>query len=390
MKSKNIIILFIILSISLFFFGCTEEIQIETQDFEDILVINANITDEQKQQEISLSRTYKAGLSEIKESGARVVVTDDLGNNFEFREVTQGNYLSDFSFAVQLDRTYTLNVATADGNTYNSNAVKPISPAFLEDVRAETLLDENGIEGVAIKVDSYDPQEKAKYFRYEYEETYLIQSLINNRNDLIVTSLNPPQVEIVAKTKEENVCYKTLFSNEILIASAEQTTDNRVNNFQIKFLPRDDFKVRRRYSILVHQFVQSREAFGFYQSLKDFSNKENLFLQTQPGFITGNIKSNNKNVKVLGFFEVSLVSSKRIFFNFSDVFSNGIIPRYPFDCTVEEFNSSELDVLISRLQFGQFKFLSYDDALDTYSIVINFCVDCTVLGTNIKPDFWID
>jgi hypothetical protein len=353
-------------------------------------VINANITDEQKQQEISLSRTYKAGLSEIKESGARVVVTDDLGNNFEFREVTQGNYLSDFSFAVQLDRTYTLNVATADGNTYNSNAVKPISPAFLEDVRVETLLDENGIEGVAIKVDSYDPQEKAKYFRYEYEETYLIQSLINNRNDLIVTSLNPPQVEIVAKTKEENICYKSLFSNEILIASAEQTTDNRVNNFQIKFLPRDDFKVRRRYSILVHQFVQSREAFGFYQSLKDFSNKENLFLQTQPGFITGNIKSNNKNVKVLGFFEVSLVSSKRIFFNFSDVFSNGIIPRYPFDCTVEEFNSSELDVLISRLQFGQFKFLSYDDALDTYSIVINFCVDCTVLGTNIKPDFWID
>ncbi len=390
MKPNKNIIIFLSVVMCWLFFGCTEEIQLETQDFEDILVINANITDEQKQQQITLSRTFRAGLTEVKESNASVVVRDDLGNNFDFREVEPGNYFSDVSFAVQLDRTYTLTVATADGNTYNSNSVKPISTAFLEDVRAETVVGANGVEGVAIKVDSYDPQQTAKYFRYEYEETYLIQSLFNTSSDLIVLPSNPPQLRIVPKTKEENICYNTLFSNEILIASSEQTTDGRVRNFEIKFLARDDFKVRRRYSILVHQFVQSREANAFYQSLKDFSSKENLFIQTQPGFITGNIKPDNRNQKVLGFFEVSMVNSKRIFFNFRDVFTDGFLPRYPFECTPEEFNLQQIDVLISRLRSARVKFLSFDPETRIYSIASDVCVDCTVLGTNIKPDFWID
>ncbi|WP_197056896.1 DUF4249 domain-containing protein [Cellulophaga sp. Hel_I_12] len=373
-----------------FLFGCTEVIVIETQDFEDIVVISANITSETKQQEINISRTYKVGFQDIKESGARVMVTDDLGANFEFSESTPGTYISDIVFAAQLDRNYKLTITTTDGNSYSSESVSPINTAFLEDVRVEAVTDNNGEEGIAIKVDSFDPEEKARYFRYEYEETYLIQSLFNNSKDLIIVSENPPTFETVPKSKEENICYNTVFSNEILIASSDQTTDGRVTNFQLNFIPRDDLKIRRRYSILVHQFVQSREANAFYKSLLDFSSNENLFIQTQPGFISGNIKSENTKAKVLGFFEVSMLSSKRIFFNFRDVFPEGLSSRYTLGCGIEEFDSSRYDVLLSRLQGGRVKFLSFEQDTGTYKVARDLCVDCTLHGTNIKPDFWID
>lgn len=390
MKLKKIQLLCNSLLVGLLFWGCTVEIVLETKDFEDILVISANITSETKQQEINLSRTYKSGLQDIKESGATVIVTDDLGNRYEFRENNPGNYVSDISFAVQLGRNYSLNVSTRDGNSYNSENVSPINTAFLEDVRAEAVIDNDGVEGVGIKVDSFDPEEKARYFRYEFEETYLIQALFNNSRDLIIKTLNPIEFEIVPKSKEENICYNTLFSNEILIASSAETTDGRVNNFQINFIPRDDLKVRRRYSILVHQYVQSREANAFYKALQDFSSNENLFIQTQPGFISGNIKAESNTVRVLGFFEVSMVSSKRIFFNFRDVFPEGLSSRYTLGCDIEEFEPDFYQVLISRLQSGRVKFLSFDPESNIYSITRDICVDCTLFGTNVKPDFWID
>ena len=45
---------------------------------------------------------------------------------------------------------------------------------------------------------------------------------------------------------------------------------------------------------------------------------------------------NNSNEKVLGFFDVSSVSSKRLFFNFREVFPSNLIPGPPYfiDCNL--------------------------------------------------------
>lgn len=387
-------ITFIISLIVLVLVGCTDFIEIETENFENILVINANITSDNKKQKVSISRTYKSGFEKVVETEAEVFITDNLNNTYFFSEEVKGEgvYLSNSSFAVLKNRQYQLTVITSDGERYTSSFVEPINTSVLENVRPVYLTNDLGEEGIGIKVDSYDSEGIANYFRYEYEETYQIISPIVTAFDLNIVSENPAVVEIVDKEDNEQVCYNTLYSNDILIANSEQLGESRVSNFQIKFIPKFDFKIRNRYSILVHQFVQSREANAFYNSLKEFSSSENLFSQTQPGFITGNIKSSNENVKVIGFFEVSMVSSKRIFFNHKDLIPDFNNSPFPFDCNTISFNTSQSSLMnmIDLLKAGRYEFTTYDYQTNTYGLVERECVDCTILGSTTKPDFWID
>ena len=87
--------------------------------------------------------------------------------------------------------------------------------------------------------------------------------------------------------------------------------------------------IRNRYSILVKQYVQSLAAHTYYETLKEISDNGSILSQTQPGFFRGNISSvDNPREKVIGFFEVSSYSEKRIFFNFSDLFPKTPAPEY--------------------------------------------------------------
>ncbi|ADV50902.1 hypothetical protein Celal_3647 [Cellulophaga algicola DSM 14237] len=388
MKSRSYI--FLLITILLLNYGCTEIIEVNTQDFENILVINANITDKNTKHEITLTRTYEAGSTNLNETGASVFVIDNLDNLFQFIEETSGNYISNEPFNVIQGRSYQLNVTTKDGNQYYSDFVAPIANAKIEDLRAEFSVDELGNEGVAIKIDGYDPENKAKYFRFEYEETYLIESAIVSYSKLNIISENPPEVEIITESIQNTLCYNTLFSNEILTISTEQEVESRFTNYQLKFISKNDFRIRNRYSLLVHQYVQSREANSFYSTLKDFASSDNLLSQTQPGFITGNIKSKNSAEKVIGFFEVSTVNSKRIFFNYDDVIPPGARANYPFDCTPLKFTPNEIGDMINLLKTNNYVFTSFNYVGSVYSIVNRPCIDCTVLGVKEKPEFWID
>ena len=59
----------------------------------------------------------------------------------------------------------------------------------------------------------------------------------------------------------------------------------------VRFINRNNYIISHRYSILVRQFVQSNEAFTFYETLNDLSRNESLFSETQPGFLAGNVSS---------------------------------------------------------------------------------------------------
>jgi hypothetical protein len=64
--------------------------------------------------------------------------------------------------------------------------------------------------------------------------------------------------------------------------------------------------------------------------LKELSGSDGILSQNQPGFFFGNIKSvENPNEKVIGYFEVSSVSSQRIFFNYEDVFPGSTTTKIP-------------------------------------------------------------
>lgn len=395
----------ILISSLLLLNACIEEFIPETLTFEDFLVVEATITDEFKFQEIKLSRTFEFGENPIKETQAIVQIIDDSQNSYNFSETESGNYVSNVKFSVEPNRTYTLKVTTKNSMSYTSSAVMlPSNTAQITDVSYSKSTNSNFEEGIDILVDSFDPSGNSKYYRYEFEETYIILPPFWSQFEIIIVSDVPPfKVDHQFRTREERVCYNTIISNDIIQTETNSLSEDRITKFPVKFISSNDSIIRDRYSILVKQHVQSLEAFTYYKILNEFSISENVFSENQPGFLEGNIFSDTSpNEKVIGFFEINSVSSKRLFLNYKDVFPNENKPPYFAECVEielpdlvnpEDPNNSPL---IDRIKSGMIHIethytLSGDIVESSPYYLINIeCGDCTVFGTNIRPDFWID
>jgi hypothetical protein len=139
-----------------------------------------------------------------------------------------------------------------------------------------------------------------------------------------------------------------------------------------------------RYSILVKQFVQSPEAYAYYETLKGLTQSStDIFSEDQPGFLAGNISAlDDPNENVAGFFEVATVDEKRIFFNYEDFFPGEELPPYILNC-VPTISSGE--DLARTLENNTHVFYDINGGIRT---VPRECGDCTALGSNKIPDFW--
>ncbi|MBL4664166.1 MAG: DUF4249 family protein, partial [Flavobacteriaceae bacterium] len=157
--------------------------------------------------------------------------------------------------------------------------------------------------------------------------------------------------------------------------------------------------ITHRYSILVRQFVHSSEAYDYFDTLSGFSNEGSLFSQIQSGFVSGNIKAEGNNSEiVIGFFEVTSVDSKRIFFNYEEFYPDAPLPPYIVNCVrtaPSQFNElgPGCGPLISRIRANKIVYRKMNDGTvegDPYIMVPLECGHCTALGTPEVPEFWID
>lgn len=378
------------------FYSCTDSFVIESIAQEDALVIEASITNENKNQIIYLSKAYKLTDSEeVPETNAIVVVKDENQVSYTFTETTPGTYVSNTKFSAQIGVNYQLSITTTNGKVYESKPEKTISNTVIENVNVELDGNIEGTQEFRLFVNSFDPTGNSKYYRYTYEETYKIEAPFWSPLEAIV---NNGFVSIVQKADlNQKVCYQTNTSNTIIQTKTTDLSEDRVQ-FAVRRIPVDDFIISHRYSILVRQHVQSYEAYTYYSVLNKFSNASDLLSQNQPGFFSSNIYSTtNENEKVIGYFEVTSVSEKRMFFNYRDFFPTGR-PDYLETCyfvAPENKNGPGGNPLVLAIESK--KWIYYDVNLNItdsypgpYQLIQKECGDCTIYGSNIKPDFWLD
>ncbi len=377
--------------------SCTEEFVPETETFQNLLVVEGNITDELKRHEIILSRTFRFEDEEASgESGAQVIVKDDLQNEYVFEETDPGKYVSTSAFQAVSDRTYVLSILTASGKSYESDPVRLPQSVQIDNLYAERIINEEGLEGVGIFVDNFDATGSASFYRYEFEETYRFNAPSFNDQDIVLVSEDPFVVNFVPRPQNKRTCYKTELSQGIIITKTEELDENKVFRFLVRFIGVDDYTNSDRYSVLVHQFTQSREAHVYYENVQNFSNSQTLFSQIQPGFIGGNMNSiDNPDENIIGFFQMTSVTSKRLFFNYRDFFPTESLPPFFIDCSGTGPQMLPIPTaLITELKRGDLLYAGETGINDIftgpYLLVPEQCGDCTVLGTNVRPDFWQD
>ena len=295
--------------------NCVDPFEAATEDFESALVIEAVISNEEKFQEIILSRAYRLeSNAPLAESNATVMIVENGQTEYSFQEGIPGIYHSTGMFSAQPGSEYQLFITTSDGRAYSSRPGKLSRNTPMEDLYAAAEINDLGIEGVSIFVDTFDPEGRSRYYRYDYEETYKIIAPRWAPQDLVIVRENPPFLRLEPKAQEERVCFNTANSLRLIVGNTLGFQEDRLTRFPIRFLPRDDYIISHRYSILVRQYIISREAHAYYETLSEFSGSESIFSENQPGFLSGNIVSeSNPEEKVVGFLMCHLYHLKGYF-----------------------------------------------------------------------------
>ncbi|MCV9926686.1 DUF4249 domain-containing protein [Flavobacterium sp. LS1R49] len=369
--------------------SCTETYALQTDTYEEAIVIEATLTNEFKKQEIKVTKTARFEDEGVTvEKGANVIVKDDQGNEYSFIEQS-GIYVSQTEFTVTPGRAYYLEIVTKDGKIYKSSNETLTTETPITSIVPSVASNKQGT-GIQINVNSYDPNNTSKYYRYEYEETYKIIAPRWTSFDAAVTG--PQSVELVPRSPDTKVCYATKKSTDIILTTTGNQTEDRVN-FPIRFIEENNYIISHRYSILVKQYVENLEAYTFHKTMKEISSSSSVLSPKQPGVISGNIKCiSNIDEKVIGFFDVATVSSQRIFFNYTDFFPSNPQPSYVTTCEDIPFKfcfggeDCEGETMIYKLVNKNVVYISNGGI--KYIMVNSECGDCTTFSSNIIPSFW--
>lgn len=379
-----------------FLISCVEPYEPVTENLESALVVEGMITSKLKTQEIKLSQTYALEDDTILYvNNAHIEVLSSRGENFIFQGIGNGTYKSVIPFKAEEGIGYHLEIQ-ADGKLYRSDEELISGNNSLENVTAERAFNDDGELGVAIFANT-PATNNAKFFRYTYEETYKVVSPYTSNKKFIINDIGFAILVDVPEDEEREVCYNTLKSKKGILSDRTYVGQGDQKDL-IKFLKVDDRKIITRYSILVKQNAISSEAFKYFKTLDELSTSESIFSQNQPGFIAGNIyQVDNPDAKVIGYFEVAKEDEKRIFFSFEDIFSSEERPDPTEDCVIvapDPIQPGDIDTFVAS---GQLQYLGPAPPSDDpnnpngpYNLVSTKCIDCKVLGTPEKPEFWID
>ncbi|WP_119789176.1 DUF4249 domain-containing protein [Flavobacterium anhuiense] len=394
MKNYSLYKIIILLVTAIAINGCTETYPLVTNRFEDVLIVEANFTNELKKQEVKLTKSARFEDDDyLPESGAEVFISDDAGNKYNFSEDSD-RYVSDIEFQAAPNVKYQLHINTKDGRSFESSPEMLTTITPMQSVVA-AIEQKDDINGVGIRVNSFDPTATSTYYRFEYEETYKV--VAPKWLPIKLVWNGGPTFE--SNSADTKTCYGSNKSVGFMLLNTNKLKEDRVD-YRIRFISDQDYIITHRYSILVRQYVESLAAYSYYNTLnKTAVSGGTITSPLQPGLLLGNLRSTNGNAKISGYFDVCSVSTERIYFNWEDLFPGKFPPPYAVDCTqfcyAEEPNNpvpcTHCCSYMEDLPLGKITYFSGDGNSNLKTFWVDApCGDCTKIASNIKPPFWVD
>ncbi len=357
-------------------YSCIEEFIPVVEEDKELLVVQGLITDQPESDTIRLSKSMPFGQqSEAKPmSGCIVMIADNFGNQINLMETRAGTYVVPPYFHGVVGRSYTLHIRTTGGNgnrRYESYPVemKPVPPVdsiYYEKIIIEPRFDNyGGIDECQIYLDTHDPSNLCRYYRWDFSETWVLRLLFPVDN---------------------MTCWVSDKSRDLNIKTTEALDEARIIRQPVTYISNATDRLKREYSILVNQYSLSEDEYIYLEKVKNLMVDVGGLYDKIPASIPNNLFCvGNPDEKVLGYFSVSAKSSKRFFIK--DDFA-GIINRYN-DCIDDtiygDYDPPELYYTAWVLSDNPADFGHPRTRILTYT---KGCADCTTRGTNIKPDYW--
>lgn len=369
----------------LFLNSCVDEYWPDVNKYDDLLVIEGGITNEDPPYTIKISKSSPIDtVKYLPFTGCVLKIFSENGENEVLTETENGVYLtSETGIKGEIGTKYKLSISTPNSKEYESSYEKLIKPVEIDRVYVEVETQGNSdydhdLIGYQFYVDTKETQQDTNYYLWQMEATYHFQSDYNIRwyYDGRVRPFNPSDSLFN--------CWSSYKVNNIFTFNTTSLLGNKLEHFPLNFVNTETRQLTKRYSLLVHQFTISKKAFQFWNAIEKQNSESGSLYAHQPYQIRGNVKNiNDEDEPVLGYFMVSGVNSKRIFVDKIDA------PFYYAKCEINDGN------------YKAYSEIGWTDPLYYPVYVILYegnravpgqpCADCRQRdGTIVKPDFWED
>lgn len=374
-------IIYIIITVMLLLTTCIEEFDPPSEGFENLLVVEALLTDEDQPFEVKLSRSIPIDTSVwIAEKGAQVSITDDSGEEYGLWEVNEGIYQFLGNMNTRVGKSYQLHIITSNGDSYESDQVTMRESPPIDSVTWKyEEIPIRDLQGLQFYVNTHDPENNTWYYRWQWEETWTFYTPFDSK-------IYWEDGHIIPREENINKCWKTRNSTSILIATSKILDQDLIHNYPLYYADNTTDRFNLRYSLNVKQYALSEESYNYWKELKKATENLGTLFDPQPSSLHGNIHNiKNENEIVLGYFDATTVHEQRIFITNTEI-PRMKFPNYYLSCeeslvTYNQINEMALEGLwlVNKTRIA---------GIFLYVMATPDCIDCTRAGTNVKPDYW--
>jgi hypothetical protein len=351
---------------------------------------------------IKLSRTVKlsAATTVNPELNAQVTIEDDHNNNYHLEEAGNGLYRTGGGLNLPNSTKYRLNVLTDNGKLYQSDFVEVKITPPIDKITYD--VPDNGLQ---LYVDTHDPQNNTRYYRWDFDETYKYVSAFQSIAKVNADTVPVLRLPFIDSLDDIYHCYKTVPSQQIAVGSSIRLTQDVISKQPIDFVLPGSGKLSHGYGILLRQYALTADAFAYWQLLQKDSQSLGSIFDAQPTSLKGNIHcTTDASEPVIGFVSASTVTIKRVYVDPTELTKLGALNYFPppdlSECEVKFLPIDPQETfkrrLASTLEDGTVVLIAPflppgAPAITGYTYAATDCVDCRAKppnGTNVKPAFF--
>ncbi|MBN2174969.1 MAG: DUF4249 domain-containing protein [Bacteroidales bacterium] len=368
--------------------GCVEEYFPDLNKYENLLVVDGRITNDPGPYIIKLSQS-----SEVRQGwwiplgGATIELMDDLGNSEILTETEEGTYsTAPDGMQGKVGRQYRIEIETANGKKYNSPFETLRKPVEIDSVytQFEYHPNEEGsyeYAGLQFYLDTKPAEQDTNYLMWSSTATYIYEA------DFKIRFIFEGSLEPFPDPDSLKTCYVTSRVPTVFTSGTADLVAPVIKHFPLHYVSSETRELSVRYSVLVNQLTLGRNAWMFWDQVREQNENQEGLYTIQPYQIQGNITCiSDPEEPVLGQFTVAGIHKKRIFRNRSDL---PVIFRYP----VCEISEGDIENFSTIFLYPSYSWPVYATTTvdGVPALPPQVCMDCRETGGTIeKPDFWVD
>lgn len=373
---------YIIVLVAFLFSACIKEYNPEIEKYSEVIVIDGMLTDTTFTPYIIVSRSVEVdegvGIHDYL-SGASVQIKSGSGESYPLQDMKNGRYEYKGNEIIgKVGQNYWVHIEY-DGNTYVSHPETMLPVSNITAIAFSAVKSANGsqYDGVDMFVSTKGKASESRYVAWTYAEDWKFKVPV-----------------VSTRFANKQICWTNATSDGIMIGTSEALVDNVIDRVKVYRILLDNHRLSIRYSSEIYQYSLTRDTYKYLEHVQNVNNNNGSLFDPVPASVNGNIYcENNEDIPVIGNFQISSVSAKRVFIDRTDLPSDIRVERGFNNC-----DSKRAPIEDKRMQdsIANKGYVIMDTArieLVTYVRYAKYplCFNCTASGApNYGPDWWIE